>query len=251
MSKKILLAATLITMLIVNISYANRNSMFDTVITDIKLGSGLSINGQSQAFYLKDGIETAYLADRKKTALFNAELFIGYQSPFIERQYANFFFQLGISLVTGSNINMEGDALDLANDNFDNFKYSYQVTHGHAAVKAKLFVSNEKKDIQFFTDLSLGFGANRSSSFILTQKDLAQVPPPLFTASTIISSVIYTAGFGIQKVMPDNWAFGIGYEYSNWGKSELGKAAGQTLNTGIKVDGLYLHSVYISCSFID
>ena len=36
-------------------------------------------------------LETAYLADRKKTALFNAELFIGYQSPFIERQYANFF----------------------------------------------------------------------------------------------------------------------------------------------------------------
>jgi hypothetical protein len=47
-----------------------------------------------------------------------------------------------------------------------------------------------------------------------------------------------------------NWQIGIAYEFADWGKSELGRAAGQTLNSGLKIEHLYTQGVLVNLTYL-
>ncbi len=60
----------------------------------------------------------------------------------------------------------------------------------------------------------------------------------------------YTLGAGVQKALNDHWQAGVGYEFADWGKSELGRALGQTMNSGLTLNHLYTNAVLLNLTYV-
>ncbi|MDI1351991.1 MAG: hypothetical protein PSV35_04360 [bacterium] len=69
---------------------------------------------------------------------------------------------------------------------------------------------------------SMGVGFNRARGFTITPKIIQEIPAPEFTPHTE-TAFTYTLGIDIQKALTPNVQVGIGYEFTDWGKSILGR----------------------------
>lgn len=200
--------------------------------------------GDSQTFYLTPEIERAYVADEPTNILADAELFLGVQrnlNPLISAQ-------LGVAVAGTSDNKMSGVIWDDADPLFDNYTYTYKVQHTHVAAKAKVLV-----DVGFWVipwiSGSAGVGFNNAHNFTNTPTIFEAVASPNF-ASHMTTAFTYTAGAGIQKALNEHWQVGAGYEFADWGKSNLGPASGQTLNTGLKLNHLYTNGVMFNLTYV-
>jgi opacity protein-like surface antigen len=72
---------------------------------------------------------------------------------------------------------------------------------------------------------------------------------PNFSSNTK-SSFTYTLGAGVQKMLNNNWQVGVGYEFADWGKSQLGRAAGQTLGNGLALSHLYTNGILFNITYL-
>lgn len=64
------------------------------------------------------------------------------------------------------------------------------------------------------------------------------------------TALTYTVGAGIQKALNAHWHVGAGYEFADWGKSHLNRAAGQTLNQGLRLNHLYTNGVLLNLAYL-
>lgn len=90
---------------------------------------------------------------------------------------------------------------------------------------------------------------NRAHDFTNTPLIFEALPNSNFTSNTK-TAFSYTLGAGIQKILNYHWQVGIGYEFSDWGKSELGRAPGQSLNTGLSLKHLYTNGVLFNFTYV-
>lgn len=79
---------------------------------------------------------------------------------------------------------------------------------------------------------------NDAHGFHSTPTIFEAEPTPNFASHTQ-ASFTYTVGAGVQKALSQHWQIGVGYEFTDWGKSSLGRAAEQTLNQGLTLNHLY------------
>ncbi|HHS9463875.1 TPA: outer membrane protein, partial [Legionella anisa] len=75
------------------------------------------------------------------------------------------------------------------------------------------------------------------------------LPNPDFADHTK-TAFTYTLGAGVQKALNDHWQIGAGYEFADWGKSELGRAFGQTMNSGLALNHLYTNGVLFNLTYV-
>lgn len=90
---------------------------------------------------------------------------------------------------------------------------------------------------------------NRAYKFNNTPLIFAALPDANFTEHTKIG-LAYTLSAGIQKSINNNWQLGAGYEFADWGKSELGRSADQVMNTGLKLKHLYTNGLIFYITFL-
>lgn len=79
---------------------------------------------------------------------------------------------------------------------------------------------------------------------------ISQALPNSNFANKTISSFSYAISVGLEKVLSDKWRLGAGYEFTDWGKSELGRSAGQTLNSGLSLKHMYTHNAMAHLTYI-
>jgi hypothetical protein len=53
-----------------------------------------------------------------------------------------------------------------------------------------------------------------------------------------------------EKPLNDHWTIGMGYEFTDWGKSQLGAASGQTSGEGLILNHVYVNQLLFSLSFV-
>lgn len=75
------------------------------------------------------------------------------------------------------------------------------------------------------------------------------LPNPNFADHTK-TAFTYTLGVGVQKAFNDHWQVGIGYEFADWGKSKLGRASGQTMNSGLALNHLYTNGILFNLTYV-
>ena len=75
------------------------------------------------------------------------------------------------------------------------------------------------------------------------------IASPNFTTNTQ-TAFSYTLGAGIQKSFSKNWAAGIGYEFADWGNSQLNRAPDQTLGNGLALNHLYTHGLQFNITYL-
>lgn len=212
-------------------------------VASVSLGSVWHRSGDTQTFYLAPEIEKTYKANRSHDALADGEIFLGMQRAFNQWQG-----QLGLAAATTSSAGLAGQIWDDANPQFNNYAYHYDITHTHVAIKGKLLRDCGFMLIPWISG-SIGVGFNRAHDFTNTPLIFEAIVNPNFTDHTQ-TAFTYTLGAGVQKQLTANWQVGIGYEFAAWGKSHLGRATGQTLNSGLALDHVYTNGVLANLTYV-
>ncbi|WP_018577326.1 outer membrane protein [Legionella shakespearei] len=210
----------------------------------LSIGPVWSKTGESQSFYLTPEIEKTYVAYKSSKALASGELFLGSQ----KRLSGDWLGQVGLALGLSGNAKAQGVIWDDADPLLDNHAYAYKVQHSRVAVKGKLLYDCGSWLTPWVSG-SLGIGFNRAHGFSNTPLIFEALPNPNFASHTQ-TAFTYTLGAGVQKSLNEHWQLGAGYEFADWGKSELGRDAGQSLNSGLKLNHLYTNGVLLNVTYL-
>ena len=200
-------------------------------------------DGQTQTLNLAPGIEKTYTANQPTNTLAVGELFLGIQRPLMQ----NLQGQAGFAFVMTGDATLSGNIWDDADPVFNNYTYKYNVKHSHVALKGKL-LGDWGWPVMPWISGSVGVGINRASDFTNSPTIYEAVPNANFSSNTI-TSFTYTLGIGMQRLLTENWQAGIGYEFADWGKSQLGAAAGQTSENGLSLTHLYTNGVMLNLTY--
>ncbi len=201
-------------------------------------------SGTTQTIYLTPTILKTFKPMSSNTMVI-AEIFAGAQMELS----SNIQGQLGLALGITNNINREGDIWEQASPDFDNYIYQYRINQSRIGLKGKLLTVPMKGEISPYVTGNVGIGLNQARAYNSTPKIVTESAQPPFD-SHATTSFTYTVGAGIQKAITSHWSIGAGYEFSDLGKSSLGRAAGQTLNQGISLSHLYTNGGIISLSYV-
>lgn len=199
--------------------------------------------GATQTFNLTPEIEKSYQANKATKTLGNFEVFLGGQrslSPVL-------LGQLGLAVDTTTDATLSGIIWDDADPAFNNFSYRYKIRHTHFAAKGKL-LADMGYWVMPWVSASIGVGFNDASNFQSTPLIEEAIQTPNFKSHTE-TAFTYTVAAGIQKALNEHWQVGIGYEFADWGKSQLGCAREQTMNSGLSLSHLYTNGVLFNLSY--
>ena len=215
-----------------------------TWVASIDAGPIWARGGETQTFYLAPEIEKTYAARKSTNAIATGELFVGIQKSLTSQWLG----QLGLAAATTGNARLQGVIWDDADPQFDNYSYQYKVRNTRVALKGKLLLD---KGYWFmpWVSATLGVGFNRAYDFTNTPLIFEALPNNNFEDHTK-TAFTYTLGAGVQKSINEHWQLGVGYEFADWGKSELGRALGQTMNSGLALNHLYTNGVLFNLTYI-
>ncbi len=214
-----------------------------TWLGSISVGPVWESAGNTQTFYLAPDIIKTYSASNVTHALADGEVFVGIQKDLPKALLGQF----GLAVAVTSNAKLSGNVWDDADSIFNNYSYSYRVQHTHIAAKGKLLVDRGYW-VMPWVSASLGVGFNNAHAFKNTPLIAEAVTMPNFASNTQ-TSFTYTLGAGVQKVLNQHWQIGAGYEFADWGQSQLDRASGQTLNSGLSLNHLYTNGLLFNLTY--
>lgn len=214
-----------------------------TWVGSIAAGPVWARGGETQTFFLAPEIEKTYASRKSTNALASGELFIGLQKSLASQWLG----QLGLAAATTGNAKLQGVIWDDADPEFDNYSYQYKVRNTRIAAKGKLLL-DKGYWLMPWVSASLGVGFNRAHDFTNTPLIFEALPNSNFTNHTK-TAFTYTVGAGVQKALNTHWQVGAGYEFADWGKGELGRALGQTMNSGLALNHLYTNGVLFNLTY--
>ena len=200
--------------------------------------------GGTQTFYLSPSIEKTYSAQKAHNVFVSGELFVGRQ----KQLFAQWLTQFGLVVATTNNVNLQGSIWDDADPQFNNHNYQYSLRNTRLALKGKLLFDKNYGWMPWVSG-SIGVGFNRAHAFTNTPLIFEALPNANFKNHTE-TTLTYTLGLGVQKIINKHCRFGVGYEFADWGKSHLGRASGQTLNTGLKLSHLYSNGMLFTLTYL-
>ncbi|HHT0591840.1 TPA: outer membrane protein [Legionella anisa] len=215
-----------------------------TWVGSISAGPVWARGGETQTFFLAPEIEKTYVARKSSNALAAGELFLGIQKSLTPQWLG----QLGVAGAITGNAKLQGVIWDDASPEFENYSYQYKIWNGRVAVKGKLLL-DKGYWLMPWVSASVGVGFNRAHDFTNTPLIFEALPNPDFADHTK-TAFTYTLGAGVQKAINTHWQIGAGYEFADWGKSELGRAFGQTMNSGLALNHLYTNGVLFNLTYM-
>ena len=212
-------------------------------VASLSIGPIWENTGNTQTFYLAPNIEKTYAANHTSHALVDGEFFLGIQKPLREKLDG----QIGLAVATTGNASLSGNIWDDAESQFNNYTYDYQVRHTHVAIKGKL-LADRGYVVTPWVSGSLGVGFNQAHDFSNAPLISEAVVMSNFANNTT-TAFTYTLGVGVERHINPHWQAGIGYEFADWGKSQLNRASGQTLNNGLSLSHLYTNGFLFNLTY--
>ncbi|KTD49959.1 hypothetical protein Lqui_1284 [Legionella quinlivanii] len=200
--------------------------------------------GKTQTLFLAPEIENTYAAKKSISSTGAGELFIG-----MEKVLSNILRgQLGLSGAVMGTARLGGEIWDDADPQFNNHRYHYRINHQHIAVQGKLLLN---KETGFIPWISSGIGVSFNQAHEFSNKSLScgVFPVPDFNANQQ-TALALTLGAGLQKILNRHWQIGGGYTLADWGKSRLGRAEGQSMNSGLKLNHLIAQGILFNLTYI-
>lgn len=124
--------------------------------------------------------------------------------------------------------------------------YKYKVDHGRIELKGKLISS--RYVLQPYISGSFGIGINNSHDF-RAESFIPFLFYPAWYGNQANIAFSYTLGLGLQYVLNSHWQVGLGYEFADWGTSQLGPD-NSTLVNGPNLTHLYTNELLFSLSYL-
>lgn len=240
---------SLLTLCLVNTAYGTHTtnmldlSLEKARVVTLSIGPAWYRGGETQTLEIIPDFFNTYTANKITRSLASGELFVGLQRPISTRLSG----QLGIAGSIYNSAHLQGSIWEMADPNFDNFSYRYNIRQKRVALKGLLLSHAFSRAWLPYLSSSAGIGFNKADSFTIIPTLFSAVAPPAFQNNTI-TSFSYTFGVGLRKTLNAHWQAGIGYEFADWGKSRFNPASGQTLNTSVQLNHLYTNELQFSLS---
>lgn len=212
-------------------------------VGSISSGPVWQSNGNTQTFFLAPDIVKTFAAKNNTSSLAEGEFFAGLQKD-LPRQLT---VQFGFLVATTGNATLKGNIWDDADPNFNNYAYSYNVRNTRLSAKGKLLL-DKSWPVMPWISCSLGVGFNQAHNYV-NVPTIAEADPIANFASNTTTAFTYTFGAGIQKSLGKHIQIGIGYEFADWGKSQLERQANQALNSGLTLNHLYTNGFIANLTF--
>lgn len=204
--------------------------------------------GDSQVLALAPGIGYNYSNDSTGKVMGSGEVFFALAKPF----YYNTIGQLGLAFAYSGNAEVGGqlNSFVVGSPVYD---YQYQVKNYRIGLKGKL-LGDYHYSVQPYLSAGIAAGFNDAYNFTVSPIIPGTVPPPVFTDHTNLA-FSYTVGVGVEAALTPEWKVGFGYEFGDWGKSELGAVVFpinnlQPNNRGLQMDHFYTHELLLSLSYV-
>jgi opacity protein-like surface antigen len=214
-------------------------------VLGLSAGPTWETGNKKQTINLEPDVAKTYTANDDSNTFPSAELFIGWQNLWATRLIDQpLISQLGISIAGAGNARLSGDIWEDADPDFNNYNYDYKINHTHVAVKGRL-IGNSCLSFEPYISGSVGVGFNHAYDFSIKPKIVEEVAAPPFTSNTT-TTFTYTLGVGLQKSFSPQLQAAIGYEFADWGKTQLSRGVGQTSNQGLSLSHLYAHQLQVS-----
>lgn len=213
-------------------------------VGSLSVGPTWANSGATQTIYLTPDIEKAYVVDQKMHSFISGAFFAGLQKKLTHQLIG----QLGIAIATSANASLQGDIWDDASSEFDNYSYQYKLHSTQLSAKGKLLLDRGYWVLPWVS-ASVGLGFNLAHGFNNTPLIDQAVQNPNFGDHTT-TSFSYTIGAGIQKALNHHWQIGAGYELTDWGRSQLARAYGQTLNNGLSLNHFYTNGLMFNLTYL-
>ncbi len=214
-------------------------------VATLSIGPVWGVTPTHQTLTLQPDIVKTYTNDSISNVIADGEIFLGLQRAF----NPNLDWQLGLAVATTSNATLSGQIWDDGFPKFNNHAYSYQLNHTHLAVKGKLLGNHYLSWVTPYVSASLGVAWNDAQGYSSNPLIFEALPLPAF-ASHSETSFTYTLGIGVQRAINQNWQVGVGYEFADWGQSQLGIAPGQTMGHGLSMSHFYTNGLMFSLTFL-
>lgn len=217
---------------------------FSPNVMTFSMGPAWAHSGDSDTFTLAPGIQKTYDANNTTQAIVDGELFLG-RGWMLSEQYQS---QLGLAVATTEAAKLSGNVWDDANPQFNNYTYQYKMKHTHFAVKGKLLLDSQYS-IKPWISASFGLGFNQTENFSNSPTIFEAIVMPNFQTNTQ-STFTYTIGLGLQCITAAHWQVGVGYEFADWGRSELSPAPSQTMGSGISQSHFYTNGLMLNITYL-
>lgn len=222
------------------------NSLMSSSIFSLSSGPVWARAGENQVIKYPLEFDKNYVANKETKTIADTELFFGL-SRFMGKRFEG---QLGAAVATTSYTRLSGVIWDFNDADFDNYKYSYKLRHSHLALKGKL-LTESWYSVKPWISGSFGLGLNQSTHYT----EQATIPEALVLANgnfpqNMTTAFTYTLGAGLQRTISENFQLGLGYEFADWGKSELKRAAAQNgVGKGLNLNHLYTNGLLLSLTW--
>lgn len=218
--------------------YSNR------YVGTISVGPVWGNAGHAQTMYLTPEIVRTFVPSSGTKALENSEVFLGKLIPINNTYQAH----VGVAVAATNSLKVNGIIWDDADPLFNNYSYEYKLQHTHIALKGKL-LGEMGYFVMPWVSASLGIALNNSHSYNNTPLIFQAVKQPNFSSYSQ-KSLTYTLGAGVQKAFNKNWQVGVGYEFADWGKSQLGLATEQTLFNHLNSKHTYTNGLMFNLTYV-
>ncbi len=215
-------------------------------VTTFSVGPVWGKGGNTQTLELTPSVIRTYDPQNTVKTIAYGELFVGaYQNV-----PTNFQYQLGLAVAASSKTKLSGEIWEDATPLFNNYKYDYIIQHSHLALKGKLVLDKlDKKYLVIpWVAGSAGMGFNRVRFDNAPTIDGAVATRDF--KKNLTTAFTYTLSAGLLHKINQNHKIGIGYEFADWGKSELKPSLGQTTSQVLSLRHFYTHGVLLHFSYL-
>lgn len=224
-------------------TYKNSNNA-QKLIT-LSIGPAWNKNGTTQTLNLLPNLSNTYYAKHNRNILPFGEIFLGVQNRLNHLLYN----QIGLEIGGGSKAELKGNIFEYNNPKLNNATYSYNISELRFLAKTKFLIDIDYYGTMPFISAGLGLGFNKSYNFVISPVSQVEVSNQLFTTRTK-NVLTYMLGFGLEEKLNDNWRSSIGYEFADWGTSQLGKAKIQKNGYGLLVNNVHINAILLSLTYI-
>jgi opacity protein-like surface antigen len=226
-----------------NFDYFSNLSDWPLVVS-VSGGTGFTRAGATQTINLAPLTIKTFAAHKATNTVAAGSVFIGLQKKLMPQLLG----QYGFVIAKTSDANLQGYIWDDANPIFDNAIYQYHIQSTRVAVQGKLLL-DKVRWIEPWIGGSLGVSFNRAHGFNNIPTIAEALPMNNFDGH-IENSFSYTLGAGFQTPINKNWQIGVGYEFADWGESQLNRANGQTENSGPTMNHLYSQAIMLNLTYV-
>lgn len=207
-------------------------------VAAFSIGPAWSRNGQSQTLTILPNEVNHYAAKIQNNVFPYMEAFLGREKQWSQILYT----QLGLEIGGGSAARFRGTVTSETVPQFTTETYSYNVNELRVLAKGKILFDLNFYETRPFLTAGIGIGFNHSYGYAVKPTSASTA---LFKSNTQ-TALATTLGVGFEEVINDHWHAAIGYEYANWGKSQLDAAAHQITTPGLVVNNVYVNTVLLS-----